>query len=450
MKLVYLEDVIFMRDDWDKIKIYTYEGKDDKKIDLSINRGINRKHLTIPIKDYDSLHIYPFSPFTYERHEKLARVMWRVGDLVCAFLSNHVSLSLDELIGNILKYKSKYNIDELSTEWILRCLTARGIVIAKCNNGKTSFSLSPTFRLRENERKFSATIAVELESLSERVRCIVNHGPSVGTYRENLLQSILRKHLPERYHIATGFIFGTNKQIDILIYDRVDYAPVFREGDLVVVPPESVRAVIEVKTELTSCNLKSALELIDLVTIVDDNKPPFFKGIFAFESQLTVKKINKEIADFYTDWNVQAQGGPGVLICQPFQHITCVCVNNKMFSYTKYNRNENHRLVPMLYSRNSATKLQSQCSFFVQSLLSYLKFGGMKPFKLDYMDRMLGEDSYAEKIKDLREGDDSWAAYYSYDEGYIGEDEVKNMESLICSAQCWIDGEDNYETINLV
>ncbi|MCQ9136844.1 DUF6602 domain-containing protein, partial [Streptomyces hilarionis] len=91
-------------------------------------------------------------------------------------------------------------------------------VIASCKKDGVSFSLSPAQRAREKQRKFSATIAGELASLSQRVRFIIDHGPTVGTYRENLLQSLLRKHLPERYHVATGFIFGLSRQIDILIY----------------------------------------------------------------------------------------------------------------------------------------------------------------------------------------------------------------------------------------
>ena len=70
----------------------------------------------------------------------------------------------------------------------------------------------------------------------------------------------------------------------------------------------------------------------------------------------------------------------------------------------------------------------------------------MKPFKMDYLERMLGEDTYNKKIKDLREGNDSWGAYFDLDEGDAEEDAVEKMEHLIRSVQCWIEGEDNFES----
>ena len=448
MELNLFDVYIYMDDNWDRVSIYRISRMTDREIILSFASDIlTEKHaLTLPIQESHRLQIYPFSVFTYEKYEELFRDMSCVSDLVCAFLSKHVAITLEDLSKRLLKHKDKYKFDEFSIDWILRCLTAKKIIVPTCNKGTVTFSVSPLSKTRENERKFSATIAGELESLSERVRFIINHGPSVGTYRENLLQSSLRKHLPERYHIATGFIFGLSKQIDILIYDRVDYAPIFREGDFVIVPPESVRAVIEVKTNLTSYNLRLALKSFHLASRFDDNQPPFFKGIFAFESSLKTDKLNQEIANFYTDWNAQAQGASGVQISRPFQHVTCVCVNNKAFTYTKYNRNKNKRLVPVLYSKISVTELKSQSSFFIQSLLSHLKFGGMKPFKMDYLERMLGEDTYNKKIKDLREGNDSWGAYFDLDEGDAEEDAVEKMEHLIRSVQCWIEGEDNFES----
>ncbi|MDX4010991.1 hypothetical protein QYP00_31765 [Pseudomonas aeruginosa] len=75
-----------------------------------------------------------------------------------------------------------------------------------------------------------------------------------------------------------------------------------------------------------------------------------------------------------------------------------------------------------------------------------LKFGGVKQFKVDYMGRMLGEDSFERKIKDLIPEGDSWGAYFSFDEGDAEQDEVDRMEHLIITAQQWLDSEENFET----
>lgn len=448
-----ISDICIHTDDpWDNIVTYRVRRiTDDEYVLAPTTEFFGDKHLrTVPVSECDTLQIYPFSFFSPDKDKSLAASMRRVGDLVCALLGKHGSLTLERLSDLLIRHKNKYGFLDNQVTWILRCLAAAKNIVATRKKDTVSFTISPAHRARERQRKFSATIAAELASLSERVRFIIDHGPSVGTYRENLLQNSLRKHLPERYHVATGFIFDLPKQIDILIYDRVDYAPIFREGDLVIVPPEAVRAVIEVKTKLTPSNLESALELLHLTSLFDDNKPPFFKGIFAFESSLKSDTLYQKIASFYTDWDAQAQGGAGELISRPFQHLTCACVINKAFAYTNYVRNKNSRLVPVLRCKNSATDLESQSSFFMQSLLSHLKFGGIKPFKIDYMGRMLGEDTLSSKIKDLREGDDSWGAYFDFDEGDVEEDSVEEMEHLILCAQNWLDGEDNFEVSSSV
>ena len=55
--------------------------------------------------------------------------------------------------------------------------------------------------------------------------------------------------------VEQGFILSQNgkmsKQCDILIYDSHYFAPIYRINDIVVVPSDSVIAIIEVKTTIT-------------------------------------------------------------------------------------------------------------------------------------------------------------------------------------------------------
>ena len=445
MRLQNSDRCIHMDDKWDNCTIYYIHHITKSEIIIAPKLFSEKGKRIIPLGESDKLRVFPFSFLSDNKHRELSVFMERVGNFVCAFLNKFGSLKLTQLNKLLMENEAKFKLEELEIEWILRCLTAAKMIIATYNKEVVSFSISPIFLAIENERKFSAAIAGELEALSQRVRFIINHGPTVGNYRENLLQNSLKKHLPERYHIATGFIYGINRQIDILIYDRVDYAPIFREADLVIVPPESVRAVIEVKTKITPNNLQSALKLLDQISDIDDNHPPFFKGIFAFETSLTEKTLYRKVADFYSDIDAQSQGAPGALICRPFQHLSCICVHNKAFAYIRYNFNKNKRLVPFLHSKRSATELSSQSSFFIQNLLAHLKFGGMKPYKPDYLNRMLGEDTLDTKIQDLREKDDSWGAYFQVENDYEEEDAIEKMETLILSTQEWIHGEGNFE-----
>jgi hypothetical protein len=92
----------------------------------------------------------------------------------------------------------------------------------------------------------------------------VDHPGEKGMAREKALVKHLRRFLPQRYDIGTGFVIdaagGISKQIDLILYDRI-VSPVFNiGGDLNYYPAECVVAVGEVKSTITSNDrLKEAL-----------------------------------------------------------------------------------------------------------------------------------------------------------------------------------------------
>jgi len=114
------------------------------------------------------------------------------------------------------------------------------------------------------------------ESFSSRIDLLAQiikgaHYPSLGSYKERILSETIRNYLPRSLEVGTGFVlfpheddqpheyfdplnqsaFAISRQCDILIFDANMYPPVFRDKDFVVLRPESVRAVIEVKGSLT-------------------------------------------------------------------------------------------------------------------------------------------------------------------------------------------------------
>lgn len=112
------------------------------------------------------------------------------------------------------------------------------------------------------------------------------HFPSLGNYKERLLADLLKTVVPKQFEVATGFVlfpseedhssisqfrdrlnssgFVPSKQCDVIIFDSFNYPVVFRDGGFVVVRPEAVRAVIEVKSTLSSKELDSCINsLID-------------------------------------------------------------------------------------------------------------------------------------------------------------------------------------------
>ena len=103
---------------------------------------------------------------------------------------------------------------------------------------------------------FYLGLATELTAKLRRVSAFVQHGPSIGTYHEEALKTVLRSMLPDRFQLRTGFVYtkqhGASQQGDILLVDESHPgAYYFREGEFVIAAPEAVVCVIEVKTALT-------------------------------------------------------------------------------------------------------------------------------------------------------------------------------------------------------
>jgi len=90
----------------------------------------------------------------------------------------------------------------------------------------------------------------------EANRVAIGHAITKGAANELQWLATLKKYLPERYCVDSGFVVdseGTvSQQIDVVIYDR-HYSPfLFHEEGAKYVPAESVYAVFEIKQILTA------------------------------------------------------------------------------------------------------------------------------------------------------------------------------------------------------
>src|SRR5262245_19928771 len=117
------------------------------------------------------------------------------------------------------------------------------------------------------DASFYLGLANELSAKLRRVSSFVSHGPSIGTFHEEALKSVLRLMLPDRFSLRSGFVFhqdnGASQQGDILIVDESHPAAYFfREGNFGVVDQEALACVFEVKTRLTSAVFKQAVEAL--------------------------------------------------------------------------------------------------------------------------------------------------------------------------------------------
>jgi len=99
------------------------------------------------------------------------------------------------------------------------------------------------------------SLTERIDALKNRVRHFIGdaHWLKDGEWKESVIRSILRRHLPITVGVGTGFIAchggRVSTQNDILLYDRTK--PIlFQDGDFVIVTPRLVLGLIEVKTKV--------------------------------------------------------------------------------------------------------------------------------------------------------------------------------------------------------
>ena len=149
--------------------------------------------------------------------------------------------------------------------------------------------LSANRNAREQARSgdmlaYAAMIGRSFESRIDLLAPLIRdkHDPSLGRYKESLLINCIREFLPRRFEVGSGFVLfpepgfirgasgikrlvtdnhSISNQLDIIVFDSSEYPVVFRDGDFVIVRPESARAVIEVKGAITLREVDSAIAL---------------------------------------------------------------------------------------------------------------------------------------------------------------------------------------------
>jgi hypothetical protein len=94
---------------------------------------------------------------------------------------------------------------------------------------------------------------------------LTDHDPELGRLNETHLVKMLRDYLPPKIGIGTGFIVsgGSRKpspQCDIVLYNALNNAPLYKSEAWSIYPIEMVYGVIEVKTTLKPATLKEAFK----------------------------------------------------------------------------------------------------------------------------------------------------------------------------------------------
>ncbi len=107
-----------------------------------------------------------------------------------------------------------------------------------------------------NPNGYYLSIAEEIRSKINRLQNLIpKSNLASGEYNEEIVRNSLRNFLPDRFTVKRGYIYydenSVSQQTDIVVIDENEsFSYIFKDRDLVVVRPESVMAVVEVKTTL--------------------------------------------------------------------------------------------------------------------------------------------------------------------------------------------------------
>lgn len=110
-----------------------------------------------------------------------------------------------------------------------------------------------------------------------------NHNLSIGLFAENILRHFLREVLPKKAVVTQGIISHNGRlsnQCDIIIYNGLEYAPIYTFSDFDIVPSESVYCVIEVKSSISRKTFTKTLSDFEKLTQLNVHR----KYLFIFNS----------------------------------------------------------------------------------------------------------------------------------------------------------------------
>lgn len=133
----------------------------------------------------------------------------------------------------------------------------------------------------------------ELTALKNRVRHYIatKHWLSDGEWKESVIRSVLKRHLPNNIGVGRGFVVNgdnVSTQIDILLYDNTE--PIlFQDGDFVIITPSSFKGAIEVKPKFWQYNkltqaINKLSDIAEFVNPISTYGKKQFIGLFSYET----------------------------------------------------------------------------------------------------------------------------------------------------------------------
>jgi hypothetical protein len=174
----------------------------------------------------------------------------------------------------------------------------------------------------ERAEHFDARLRAEIDWIER----FTSHAPSIGTHYEKILSDLVSEYLPSSVNVGTGFIYDSlretvSPQIDLLCYNDQSVSPIYQRDDFIIVQPEMVMAVCEVKKTLKCNDLKSLIKKTmgcNMGTMVSKPRGVQDMSIFAYSCPAKTKTIVQNVAEateeFLSNFVTRTKGGDLALL----------------------------------------------------------------------------------------------------------------------------------------
>ena len=151
--------------------------------------------------------------------------------------------------------------------------TGESLALKAVKRERTEFAKLQAFNQQDGLTDFYSSQAALLLAQYKNIEQLLGPAGSdwtwPGEHCETLLREAIQKILPPSLGVGKGYVHGIRNEggsiercpeIDILIYNREMFAPLFSMDKFVIVYPESVVAAIQVKRSLDANTLAKAVE----------------------------------------------------------------------------------------------------------------------------------------------------------------------------------------------
>ena len=119
----------------------------------------------------------------------------------------------------------------------------------------------------------------------------------IGDYYEAIVRDAVREAVSSSFSVGRGVVLAedgrASRECDIIVYSASEYGSLFSSGDIVVVNPEAVRCVIQVKGTLTLDNLTDAVSNLESVDVL---RPGIWKIIVGFKTNAEYQALVTQCA----------------------------------------------------------------------------------------------------------------------------------------------------------